>query len=137
MTVQDFLLPAAVDSADAGKRVSALRAGASPESLALESSGRVNDGAEFYFAAKLHLQDALFEAARKMHAGEVSDPIPQADGVHILIMQHNQPPLPVRYEDAEDRVLRDYLADKVAHLQASNERFLSKRADIRIAPGLR
>lgn len=136
MTVQEFVLPGA-DAGGTAKIVTALRNGASPASLELKGSGRVADGAEFYFAARLHLGNALFAAARAMRDGDVSDPVVQPDGVHILAMKRNQPPLPVRYEDAQDRVLRDFLGDKAARLQASNERFLRTRADIKIAPELR
>ena len=137
MTVQDFLLPQDVGAAGAAPVVAALRNGATPASIGLRSSGRVGDGSEFYFAAKLHLGDALFEQARAMGDGQVSDPAVQPDGVHVLVMKRNQQPLPVRYEDARDRVLRDFLAAKGARLQVSNERFLRTRADIKVAPGLR
>ena len=136
MTVQDFVLPQNAGTA-AASVVAALRQGATPASGELKSSGRVKGGNEFYFAAKLHLGDALFEKARALGDGQVSDPVVQPDGVHILVMQRNQPPLPARYEDAQDRVLRDFLAAKVTRLQASNERFLRTRADIKVAPGLR
>ncbi len=137
MTVQDFLLPPSVTDEAAGIIVAALRAEAQPASLDLKSSGRVGSGPEFYFAAKLHLGDALFLAARDLRDGQVSNPVRTADGVHILVMQRNQPPLPARYEDAWDRVLRDFLAEKVARLQTSNQRFLQRRADIKVAPKLR
>jgi hypothetical protein len=136
MTVQEFVLPGA-NAGDAAKVAAALRDGSSPADLELKGSGRVADGAEFYFAAKLHLGNALFAVARPMRDGDVSDPVIQPDGAHILVMKRNQQPLPVRYEDAQDRVLRDFLADKVARLQVSNERFLRTRADIKIAPELR
>ncbi len=137
MTVQDFLLPKDVGAAGAAPIVAALHNGATPASIGLRSSGRVSDGSEFYFAAKLHLGDDLFEKARSLGDGQVSEPVVQPDGVHVLVMQRNQQPLPVRYEDAQDRVLRDFLAAKVARLQVSNEHFLRTRADIKVAPGLR
>lgn len=137
MTVQDFLLPKDAGAAGAAPVVAALRSGATPASIGLKSSKRVGDGSEFYFAAKLHLGDALFEQARAMSDGQVSDPVVQPDGVHVLVMERNQQPLPARYEDAQDRVLRDFLAAKVARLQVGNERFLRTRADIKVAPGLR
>jgi hypothetical protein len=136
MTVQEFVLPSAGAGA-AAEAVAALRGGTPPASLGLKPSARVADGAEFYFAARLHLGDALFAMARTMRDGDVSEPVAQPDGVHMLVMRRNQPPRPVQYEDAQDRVLRDFLADKVARLQVSNERFLQTRADIKIAPELR
>ena len=137
MTVQDFALPQDVTTEAAAMIAAALREGASSASLDLQQSGRMADGAEFYFAAKIHLGDDLFGTARAMKDGQVSDPVPGANGRHILVMQHNQQPLPPAYEDARDRVLRDFLADKVTRLQASNQRFLQQRADIKIAPQLR
>ena len=136
MTVQEFVLPGA-DAGGAAQAVAALRSGASPASLGLKSSGRIADGVEFYFAARLHLGDALFATARTMRDGDVSEPVIQPDGAHVLVMGRNQPPRPVPYGDAQDRVLRDFLADKVARLQVSNERFLRTRADVKIAPELR
>lgn len=136
MTVQDFVLPEA-DASAASKAVAALRSGIQPAAIGLKSSGRVGNGAEFYFAARLHLGGVLFATARAMHDGGVSDPVVQPDGVHVIVMQHIQPPRPVPYEDAQDRVLRDFLAEKVSRLQVSNARFLQTRADIKIARELR
>ena len=132
MTVQDFRLPPD-QATGADKIVMALRSGSTPALLNLKSSERTGDDAQFYFAAKIHLGEALFAAARKLKDGGVSDPVIRPDGVHILVMQHNQLPLPTSYQDAQDRVLRDYLQAKVARLQAGNERFLHRRADIKIA----
>lgn len=136
MAVQEFVLPGA-DADGAAKAVAALRGGATPASLGFRSSGRVGDGSEFYFAARLHLGDALFATARTLRDGDVSEPAVQPDGAHVLVMGRNQPPRPVPYEDAQDRVLRDFLADKVTRLQVSNGRFLQTRADIKVAPELR
>ncbi len=132
MTVQDFRLPSA-QATGADKIVAALRSGSTPASLQLKGSGRMTDDAQFYFAAKIHLGDALFAVARKLKDGEVSAPVVQPDGTHILVMTHNQIPLPTSYQDAHHRVLRDFLAAKVARLQAGNERFLRRRADIKVA----
>ena len=136
MTVEDFrLLPAQATGAD--EIVAALRNDSTPAALNLKGSGRITDGSQFYFAAKIHLGEALFAVARKLKGGEVSDPVAQPDGMHILLMQHNQLPLPTSFEDARDRVLHDFLAAKVARLQAGNERFLRRRADIKIAGDLK
>jgi cytochrome c oxidase cbb3-type subunit 3 len=74
--------------------------------------------------------------ARTMHSGTVSGPIPAPDGIHILQMVTNKPPVETAYPDARDRVMRDFLADKVGRLQEGNKRFLRKRADIKIASDL-
>ncbi|WP_174299372.1 peptidylprolyl isomerase [Caulobacter sp. S45] len=132
MTVQDVRLPSA-QATGADKIVAALRSGSTPAALDLKGSGRLTGDAQFYFAARIHLGDALFAVARRLKDGEVSAPVAEPDGVHILVMTHNQQPLPASYQDAHDRVLRDFLAAKVARLQAGNERFLRRRADIKIA----
>jgi hypothetical protein len=117
--------------------VAKLRAGVPAASLGLKSSGRVDDGEEFYFAAKIHLGDFLFADAMRLRDGEVSAPVLQPDGLHILSMQHNLPPVPAAFSDVEDRVLADLLKHKVEVLQAANERFLRRRADIQIASDLK
>ena len=133
MTLDEFILPHGGGSA---AKAAALRAGASPASLGLKASGRVNDGEEFYFAARIHLGEGLFAVARTVADGAVSNPIPAPDGDHVLRMIRNLRPVPAPYAEVRDRVLRDFLDDKVARLQGGNERFLRKRADIKIARDL-
>lgn len=113
-----------------------LRSGIAAAALGLKTSGRVDDGEEFYFAARIHLGPALFTTARRMRAGEVSAPVKAADGFHILQMISNTPPVSTPYETARDAVLRDFQAEKVKRLQAANDRFLYKRAEIKIATDL-
>ena len=133
MTIHDWTVPA---GADARQTVMRLRAGASPATLGLKSTGRTDDGEEFYFAAEEHLGKSIFAIARGMVDGAVSDPILAPDGVHIVQMVHNRKPVQTPYAKAHDQVLNDFLANKVARLQDGNRRFLQKRADIKIASDL-
>ncbi len=133
MELHEFLVPRGVR---ADHIVAALRSGASAASLGLKSSGRVDDGEEFYFAARIHLGEEVFAVARSLSNGAVSDPIVTPDGVHVLQMVRNEVPVSIPYTEARDQVLRDFQADKIARLQAGNERFLRKRADIKIASDL-
>jgi hypothetical protein len=135
MELEEFVLSAS-QAPQAQAIAAALRQGATPASLDLKSSGRVDDGEEFYFAAEDHLGTQLFQVARGLHDGEMSAPVPQEDGLHILIMKHNQRPVATGYQQVRPQVLSDYVSDKVARLQTANERFLRKRADIKVAPGL-
>lgn len=135
MTLHEWIYSGTADGA--AKAVAGLRAGTAAPSLGLKTSGRVDDGEEFYFAARIHLGAALFATARKMHSGEVSAPFKAADGFHILQMISNTPPVPTPYEKARDAVLRDFQAEKVKRLQAANDRFLYKRAEIKIASDLK
>lgn len=134
MTLHEWLVP---NGKDARRIIAALRSGASPSSLGLKTTGRVDDGEEFYFAAEEHLGKGSFAVARTLKDGEFSEPIPASDGLHILHMVENKLPVATPYAEVRDQVLADFLADKVARLQAGNQRFLKKRADIKIASDLK
>ena len=134
MALHEWLVPR---GANAQAGVIGLKRGASPGALGLKTTGRVDDGDEFYFAAQEHLGDAIFKIARGLEDGAVSEPIAAPDGEHIIQMLRNVRPVPTPYNEAHDQVLRDFLADKVARLQEGNKRFLKKRADIKIAADLR
>jgi hypothetical protein len=99
-------------------------------------SGRTK-GEEFYFAAKIHLGDELFAAARDLDDGAVSKPIQLPDGMHILEMEHNKHPVPFDFAAARAQVLSDYRNQAVDKLKLSGESFLRKRANVLIAEDLR
>jgi len=113
----------------------ALRHGGNPAQLDLIRTAAMKDGEEFYFAAKIHLADALYDAATRLQSGEVSEPLRLADGIHILVVKQNTHPLPRSYAEVRDKVLQDYIAEQVKILAAGNDRFLRKRADIAVARG--
>jgi hypothetical protein len=99
-------------------------------------SGRTK-GEEFYFAAKIHLGDELFAAARNLGNGEVSKPILLPDGIHVLDMQQNKRPVAFDFAAARAQVLSDYRNEAVDKLKSSGESFLRKRANVLIADDLR
>ncbi|MDB5712958.1 MAG: peptidyl-prolyl cis-trans isomerase [Sphingomonadales bacterium] len=133
----DYVLPDR-DLSKATAAVAALRLGKVPASaLGLHLVNRMNDGEEFYFAARIHLGDALFVAARSLNSGQVSDPIATADGIHILVVHSNSSPQPHIFEDVRDRVLNDYIADQAKVLTAGTARFLRKRADVTFQRGFK
>lgn len=99
----------------------------------LTESGKTR-GEEFYFAAKIHLGDVLFAAARDLSAGQVSDPVATTEGVHILVVEKNDISKPRSFTEARDSVLQDYREAKVGELQKSELEYLRRRADILIAP---
>jgi hypothetical protein len=94
-------------------------------------------GAEFYFAAKIHLGDELFAAAQNLGNGEVSKPIQMPDGIHVLEMQQNKRPVPFDFAAARPQVLSDYRNQAVDKLKLSGESFLRKRANVLIADDMR
>jgi hypothetical protein len=129
-----WLVAPSADKADAA--VAALRSGMPPEhaiaAFGLKSTGKVDDGEEYYFAAKLHLGARLFAAARGLRDGEAAAP----GGADTLMMLHNRPPVAQSYDEARDRVREDYGRDRLAAVEAANARFLRARADIIVAPDL-
>jgi hypothetical protein len=138
MTVEDYVFPsngAAVPHAIAALKIQA----PTPDLIARfggKSSDKVGDE-EFYFAAKIHLGDRLFEAARHLPQGGVSAPLEMPDGIHVLYMQKNVKPALMDFAAARDKVLSDYRNERIHHLTTGDEAFLRKRANILIADDLR
>ena len=135
MTLRDYVFPPG-DPGAAARAAAALKMSAPTPALLAEwhasDSGKVSSE-EFYFAAKIHLGELLFEAARNLSDGEVSAPIARPDGIHVLYMFKNKKPVPMDFAAARDRVLTDYRNDAIAHLRTGDEAFLRKRANILIA----
>ena len=102
---------------------------------AVPRSGKMSDGLEYYFAARIHIGERLFAVARHLKAGEVSPPVHMPDGVHLMVMRQNVIPVATRFQDARDKVLTAYVEQQSKLLTGANERFLRKRADIQIARG--
>jgi parvulin-like peptidyl-prolyl isomerase len=138
MTVQDYVFPA--KGVAISQTIDALKTRApTPDLIAQfggKISGKVGDE-EFYFAAKIHLGDRLFEAARGLSQGGVSAPIETPDGIHVLYMQKNVKPVLLDFARARDKVLSDYRSEQIRHLTTGDEAFLRKRANILIADDLR
>lgn len=140
MTLRDWVFPSSEAKA-AAQAVLALRDAAVPSTVATpefmarwhgSDSGKVV-GEEFYFAAKIHLGDPLFEVARNLSDGGVSAPIPQGGDIHVLYMLKNKKPVAFDFAAARDRVLNDYRNDAIGHLRLGDEAFLRKRANVLIA----
>jgi parvulin-like peptidyl-prolyl isomerase len=137
MTVRDLVFP--TPDAVAGA-VRALTAG-TPVPAVLSAfhghdSGK-ESGEDFYFAARIHLGEALFAAARALPSGGASAPVQQPDGIHILQMVHNMPPQVVDFTQAKPQVLTDYRAERVQLTTTRYQGFLHNRANLLIAPDLR
>lgn len=92
-----------------------------------------NDGDEFYFAARIHLGEALFAKALKLEPGEVTEPEPQPDGIHIVKVLQDKAPVPLTFERARLQVLTDYKNAQQERLMSATMKFLRERAKILIA----
>lgn len=139
MNLRDYVFPegeprAAAEAAEAFK--STPPAPALLARLHASDSGKVSDQ-EFYFAAKIHLGESLFEVARGLPDGGVSAPIARAGAIHVLYMFKNTRPVPFDFAAARDQVLTDLRNDAVGHLRTGDEAFLRKRANVLIADDVR
>lgn len=139
MNVRDWVFPAG-DLGEIAAHLEALKSADIPaETLARlhAHESRKTQGEEFYFAAKIHLGDQLFAAARDLSDGTASAPIRLSDGVHVLYMVSNKRPVPFDFTKARPQVLNDYRNQAIEKLKAGDESFLRKRANVRIADDLR
>jgi hypothetical protein len=139
MTLRDYVFRAG-DATVAAAAAEALKFGPPTPALLAQwrasDSGRVS-GEEFYFAARIHLGEPLFEAARDLPDGGVSAPIARPEGIHVLLMLKNKKPLAFDFLAARDQVLTDYRNDAIGHLRTGDEAFLRKRANVLIADDVR
>jgi parvulin-like peptidyl-prolyl isomerase len=136
LTVRDLVFPATkADSAE-----QALKGGRGVDAVVAQfggkDSGRVN-GQEYYFAARIHLGDPMFNVAKALSKGEASAPLSAVDGPHILYMVDKIPPVPMSFAEARYRVLTDYQKAAIARVQNADGGFLRKRANVLIAGDLR
>jgi hypothetical protein len=139
MRVRDLLFPASA-LRELPSEPAALKSALSDAQVLARLNGRDSGrtkGEEFYFAAKIHLGDGLFAAARNLGNGEVSKPIELPDGIHVLDMQQNKRPVAFDFAAARAQVLSDYRNEAVDKLKLSGESFLRKRANVLIADDLR
>ncbi|MBL8643836.1 MAG: peptidyl-prolyl cis-trans isomerase [Rhodospirillaceae bacterium] len=136
MAVKNYVF---ADASTAAAAVTALKAGL-PAAAVLKTYGGTDTervkGEEFYFAAKIHLGDVLFAAARELPDGGISAPV-QDNGHHVLVMIKNVRPVAYSFDSARAKVLQDYRRDTAKKLQAANRDFLHKRANILIAEDMR
>jgi hypothetical protein len=126
--------------ADAHEAVYQLRSGAPLDSVmqhfGLVDSGKTDSNAgDLDFAVKLHLGEKLFNAAAKLTDGEVSEPVTETDGVHILIMEERKAPRPAEFEASRNQVYTDYRRDQQVRAEQENLKFLRANAQILLAPG--
>jgi parvulin-like peptidyl-prolyl isomerase len=100
------------------------------DSGALLDAGHVDTGQIFEFAAKAKLGADVYAAAANLQAGQVSDPIRQSDGAHVVVMVEHQLPVQEDFAGAADQVWADFKKDALARGRDAEVRYLRSRADI-------
>jgi hypothetical protein len=88
---------------------------------------------EYYFTLAYRLGSRLFDAIRSLRAGEVSEPLQSKDGVHLVLVEKNDMPIPYSFEQAYSRISSDYNSDAQAKRMANTIQFLRNRSTIQIA----
>jgi parvulin-like peptidyl-prolyl isomerase len=150
MQLRDLLVktdasrPAAAAQAKALAAVEALRRGQSLDAVIkkfdLVDSGRFMDaghadsGDIFQFALRAKLDDPLYQATLALHDGEVSDPVPESDGVHVVAMIKHRFPVRQTFEEASNQLWTDVKKEAQARVRSANLTYLRSRADIILAP---
>jgi len=124
--------------ADAEQAAYELRSGAAlndvMQHFGLVDSGKIS-GLEADFAARTHLGPKLYAAAQALGDGEVSEPIADSDGVHVLVMQHRQAPVFTDFNAVRNNVYNDYVRAEQAQAAQANLTSLRRKAQIVLAPG--
>jgi parvulin-like peptidyl-prolyl isomerase len=127
--------------------VTALRAGVPVElamqryrledSGALMAAGHVDTGEIFEFAARAKLAREIYAIVATLQSGQISEPIRQSDGVHVVVMLEHRMPVREDYATAADQVWTDYKNEAQARVREANVRYLRSRADILLSPDAR
>lgn len=145
LTLRDlYLAPGPTLTADQAKATMAevakdLRGGATPDAEIqkhhLMEAHKVN-GEELDFAAKIHLGAKLYAAVQDAKAGEITDPVADADGtIHVLAIGKRIPSVQLSLADASNQVFTDFKKDAQDKVQADNIQFLKGKAEIMLQKG--
>jgi hypothetical protein len=97
----------------------------------MENANKCEDN--LWFAAKIHLGEVVFSQVKGFKAGGVTAPVALRDGVHVVLVQKNVPPVPMSFEVAHDKVEGDYKADREARITSATMHFLHQRSRIVVA----
>jgi parvulin-like peptidyl-prolyl isomerase len=91
------------------------------------------DDDDFYFAARIHLGEKMFANVVRLAPGTVSEPLPAADGIHVVKVTKNIAPVPSSFADSRQQVMNDYKTAQQKRLTEATLKFLRGRARILIA----
>jgi PPIC-type PPIASE domain len=97
------------------------------------AAGHTDFGDIFEFAVRAKVDDALYYALSPLKDGEISDPVDESDGVHLIAMIKRRLPVSQTFEQSSNRVWTDMKREAEAKVQAANLLYLHGRADIVVA----
>lgn len=124
--------------ADAEQAIYELRSGAAMDAVKqhfglIDTGKAIGDVSDFF--AKIYLSPKLYAVADALDDGQISQPVSDKDGVHIIVMQHRRRPVFKDYDSVRNNVYTDYVAAKEARAKQDNVKFLRRSAQILLAPG--
>jgi hypothetical protein len=100
------------------------------------SSGRMNGTQQLDFTAKLYLGDKLYALARTLADGQVSDPVEEPDGVHLLIMEKRTPETVADFDTVRAKVYTAFREEQRLRADTQYLKHLRQDARIVLAPGM-
>ena len=103
------------------------------DSRKLLDSGHVDLGDVFDFSAQARLDPAVFKVAAALKAGEISEPVAAADGIHLIVMSKREPPRQREYAEVANEVWADLKKEAQARVRNANLGYLRGKADVQIA----
>jgi parvulin-like peptidyl-prolyl isomerase len=140
----DATHPSALARTTVVAAIAALRAGTPVDTvvakLKLVDSGRFMDAGQvdtgdiLQFAVRVKVDDAIYNATLPLKDGEVSEPIEEGDGVHLIYMLKHRLPVAKTFEEAANNVWSDLKREAQDKVNAANIAYLRSRADIIVAP---
>jgi parvulin-like peptidyl-prolyl isomerase len=99
-------------------------------------AGHVDTGDIFQFAVRAKTDDATYNATLPLKDGEISEPLEESDGLHLIVMIKHRFPVAQNFEEASNRIWTDIKNEAQAKVNAANIAYLKSRADIVVAPEL-
>jgi PPIC-type PPIASE domain len=147
MRLRDLILNVRSEESEAERArraatvVAELRRGAHPDQHYMDSRGLLDSGALlqsgkpdlddiFDFAAEAKLNPKVYAAIKNLPAGQVSDPIDAADGIHIVIINARKVSEPLDYGAVRSRVWTDLKKEAQDKIRNATYRYLRDKAEI-------
>ena len=100
------------------------------DSGALFQSGKPDLGDIFDFAAEAKLTPKVYAVAKQLPAAQVSDPLNDTDGIHIVIMISRSTPTAPDFPDVRERVWSDLKTEAQDKIRNATYGYLRNKADI-------
>lgn len=96
----------------------------------MQQGGKIDLGEVLDFAVEAKLGGPIYALARTMQTGDVSDPIPLADGLHIVVMKQRRTPQALTFEAVSKSVAGDMKREARTKVRSATLGYLRGKADI-------